>query len=137
MQLTRLDRWLREKFVHETHVYTLRLPEKVPAGVLIENLPDIPGRRFKHRFIARKGAAVEALISTLKENNQMFTTRVVDRHAWYVPIVAPKDRSITWWLIWLLLSAGGGLGLAHLGRTLWANDELRRNILEALDILKG
>ncbi len=137
MQLTRLDRWLREKFVHETHVYTLRLPEEIPAGVLVEELPDVPGRKFKHRFIARKEATVEALLAALKENNQMFTTRVVDRQAWYVPIVAPKDKSVTWWLIWLILTAIGGLTLAHFGRMLWANEEFRLNLFEAFEILKG
>ncbi len=137
MQLTRLDRWLREKFVHETHVYTLRLPEEIPAGVLVEELPNIPGRKFKHRFIARKAATVEALIAALKENNQMFTTRIVDRQAWYVPIVAPKDKSVTWWLIWLVVTAGAGLCFSRLGRMLWANDEFRQNLFEAFDILKG
>jgi hypothetical protein len=44
MQLTRLDRWLRERYVYETHVYTLRLPETVPAGVIAEELPESPGR---------------------------------------------------------------------------------------------
>lgn len=137
MQLTRLDRWLREKFVHETHVYTLRLPEQIPAGILVEELPDVPGRKFKHRFIVRKSSAADALISALKENNQMFTTRVVDREAWYVPLVAPKDKSITWWLIWVILTMAGAFALSQLGRKLWANEELRKNLMEALDILKS
>ena len=51
MQLTRLDRYLRERFVYETHVYTLRLPESIPAGTIAEELPDTPGRKFRHRFI--------------------------------------------------------------------------------------
>ena len=53
MQLTRFDRWLREKFVYETHIQTLRPPESVPAGIRIVELPDAPGKRFKHLFVAR------------------------------------------------------------------------------------
>lgn len=137
MQLTRFDRWLREKFVHETHIYTLRLPEEIPAGVLVEDLPDVPGRQYKHRFVARNPSVANALISALQENNQMFTTRVVDRDTWYVRLIAPKDKSVSWWLIWLILTVAAGFGLVQLGRKLWENEELRKNLTEALEILKG
>jgi len=137
MQLTRLDRWLRERFVYETHVYTLRLPEAVPPGVIAEELPESPGRRFKHRFIVRSDAAVQRLIDQLREGNQMFTTRVVDREAWYVPLIAPHGKSITWWFVWLGVTAGVVFCLVHLGRLAWANPELRKNVTEALEILKG
>ena len=137
MQLTRLDRWLRERFVYETHVYTLRLPEAVPPGVIAEELPESPGRRFKHRFILRSDAAVQALIEQLREGNQMFTTRVVDREAWYVPLIAPHGKSITWWFVWVGVTAAAVFGLVHLGRLAWANPELRKNVAEAFQILKG
>ena len=51
MQLTRFDRWLREKFVYETHIQTLRPPETVPAGMRVVELPDVPGKRYKHLFV--------------------------------------------------------------------------------------
>ena len=137
MQLTRLDRWLRERFVYETHIYTLRLPECIPAGVIAEELPDSPGRKFRHRFILRSDSAVAALIEQLRDGNQMFTTRVVDREAWYVPLIAPQGKSITWWFIWLAITLVVVFTLVHLGRTAWANDELRMNVLEAIEILKG
>jgi len=137
MELTRFDRWLRERFVYETHVYTLRPPESVPAGVIAEELPESPGRKFKHRFILRSDRAVEALIEQLRESNQMFTTRVVDREAWYVPLIAPQGKSVTWWLVWMALTMVGVFGLVHLGRLAWANPELRKNVNEAIEILKG
>lgn len=137
MELTRFDRWLRERFVYETHVYTLRPPESVPAGVIAEELPESPGRKFKHRFILRNDRAVEALIGQLRDNNQMFTTRVVDREAWYVPLIAPQGKSVTWWLVWLAFTMVGVFGLVHLGRLAWANPELRKNVTEAIEILKG
>ena len=54
MQLTRFDRWLREKFVYETHIQTLRSPDSIPAGMRAEELPDAPGRRYKHLFVATR-----------------------------------------------------------------------------------
>jgi hypothetical protein len=137
MELTRFDRWLRERFVYETHIYTLRLPESVPAGVIAEELPDSPGRKFKHRFILRSDSAVKALIEQLRDGNQMFTTRVVDREAWYVHLIAPQGKSVTWWLVWLVFTMVGVFGLVHLGRLAWANPELRKNVTEAIEILKG
>jgi hypothetical protein len=136
MQLTRLDRYLRERFVYETHVYTLRLPESIPAGAIAEELPETPGRKFRHRFILRNDKAVGALIESLRNGNQMFTTRVVDREAWYVPLLAPKGKSVTWWLIWAAVSAAGIFGLVCVARVAWANEELRRNVAEALQLFK-
>lgn len=136
MQLTRLDRYLRERFVYETHVYTLRLPESIPAGAIAEELPESPGRKFRHRFILRNDKAVGALIESLRSGNQMFTTRVVDREAWYVPLLAPKGKSVTWWLIWAAVSAAGVFGLVCVARIAWANEELRRNVTEALQLFK-
>ena len=137
MQLTRLDRWLRERFVYETHVYTLRPPETIPAGIIAEQLPESPGRRYKHRFIARSDQAVKALIEQLKNSNQMFTTRVVDREAWYVPLVAPNGKSISWWFIWLGISAIIAFVVIHIGKMAWESEEVRKNVAEALEILKG
>lgn len=138
MQLTRFDRWLREKFVHEIHIYSLRPPEMLPGGIRAEELPEHPGRRFRHRFIARSSAAADALIGILKEHNQMFTTRVVDRKAWYVPLVAPKDnKSVTWWCAWVVLSGFAVFVATHVLRVLWSNPEVRKNVAEALEILKG
>jgi len=42
MQLTRFDRWLREKYVYETHIHTLRPPESLPAGIQTREIPDVP-----------------------------------------------------------------------------------------------
>jgi hypothetical protein len=86
----------------------------VPAGVIAEELPESPGRRFKHRFILRSDASVKVLIEELRNGNQMFTTRVVDREAWYVPLIAPNGKSITWWMIWLGITGLFGLGFLSL-----------------------
>jgi len=137
MQLTRLDRYLRERFVYETHIYTLRLPASIPAGAIAEELPESPGRKFKHRFILRSDKAVSDLIDELRSANQMFTTRVVDREAWYVGLVAPHGKSVTWWLIWAGITAVLVFGLVCVGKMAWANEELRKNTAEAWEIFKG
>ena len=103
MQLTRFDRWLREKYVYETHIHTLRPPESLPAGIQTRDIPDVPGKRYKHLFVATRSSDADQLISELKENSQMYTTQIVDRNDWYVPFIAPKNKSITWWLFSLVI----------------------------------
>ena len=137
MQLTRFDRWLREKFVYETHIQTLRPPESIPAGIRAIDLPDAPGKRFKHLFIARNSKAADALIHVLRENNQMYQTQIVDRDAWYIPFIAPKERSVTWWAISLVVMSTAAFFVLIYVKGLVQDPEFRANFMEALELLKG
>ncbi len=138
MQLTSFDRWLREKFVYETHIQTLRLPESIPNGIVSEELPDVPGRRYQHLFIARSAKTAETFIMQLKENGQMYTTQIVDRTVWYVPLIAPKDnKSVTWWLISVaFFSTCAFFALLYL-KYLVEDPVFRKNFMEAVKIMKG
>ena len=82
MQLTRFDRWLRARFVYETHIQTLSYPESLPHGVRFVEQEETPGKRYKHLFVAATERAANEFIGQLKENSQMYTTQVVDRDAW-------------------------------------------------------
>ena len=99
MQLTRLDRWLKETFVYEIQVYTLRAAEIFPRKVRHLELPEKPGRRFKHLYTTSDPQAAEKLLISLKEENQMFTTKVIDKDAWYVQFIAPEGKSPTWYVV--------------------------------------
>ena len=137
MQLTRFDRWLREKYVHEIHVYSLRPAEHVPPGIRAEDLPEKPGRKFKHRYIARSSKAADFLISDLKANNQMFTTRIVHRRGWFIHLVAPEGKSVTWWLAWVVVAGIGLFVITNAVRSLWSDPEFQKNFWESIEILKG
>lgn len=137
MQLTRFDRWLREKFVYELHIQTLRPPETIPAGIRAIDLPETPGKRYKHLFIAASSKAADELIRQLKENNQMYTAQVVDREAWYVPFIAPKEKSVTWWLFsTAVITASVFFALIYV-KGLFEDPEFRKNFLEAVELMKG
>jgi hypothetical protein len=137
MQLTHFDRWLREKFVYETHILTLRLPESIPEGIRAVDLPEAAGKRYKHLFIADSSKAADALIHQLKESGQMYTTRIVDRNAWFVPFIAPKEKSVTWWCFSLIIiSTCVVFALLYL-KGLADDPVFRKNFLEAFEIMKG
>ncbi|RYD47528.1 MAG: hypothetical protein EOP85_05295 [Verrucomicrobiaceae bacterium] len=137
MQLTRFDRWLREKFVYETHIQTLRPPEVVPAGIRVVEVPDVPGKRYKHLFVAKSSKVADQLISHLRENSQMYTTQVIDRDAWYVPFIAPKEKSVTWWLFSALIITVSVFFTLMYVWGLAQDPEFRKNFMEALKLLKG
>jgi hypothetical protein len=137
MQLTRFDRWLLEEFVHETHIYTLSAPASVPPGIKELPKPDAPGTRFQHHFVAKKSQPAEALIGILKDNGQMFSTQVIDRRAWYVPIIAPHGKSITWRAIWIIVTIVSLLSLSAYLKQFLANPELRQNVIDAIKTLRG
>lgn len=137
MQLTRFDRWLREKFVYETHIKTLRPPESLPSGIRAEELPEVPGMRYKHLFIAASSRAADALIGQLRENGQMYTTEVVDRDTWYVPFIAPKDKSLTWWLVSVLVIAVFSFFVLLYLKGLVQDAEFRQQFMEAMKLFRS
>ena len=137
MQLTGFDRWLKEKFAIETHVQVLRMPETVPPGVKVVELPDVAGRRFKYLFVCKKTKTANVLFDILKDESMMYNTQIVVKDKWYVRFVAPEEKSVTWTIIsWTIISvivAVVGFGVWRL----WQNPEIQKNLKEALEILKG
>ncbi len=137
MQLTRFDRWLREKYVYETHIHTLRAPESLPAGVQSREIPDVPGKRYKHLFVASSSSAADQLIAQLRENSQMYTTQIVDRDDWYVPFIAPKDKSVTWWLFSVAIICILVFVVLLYIKSLAEDPVFRKNFMEALKLFRG
>ena len=137
MQLTRFDRWLREHFVYETHIKTLRAPEAVPRGIRAQQLPDIPGVRFKHLFIARNTKLADSFITSLRDANLMFFTSVVDRKAWFVPWIAPKNKSFTWIVAWIVLACVSTFYAVQWLVGMLSQPAVRKVLSEALETLKG
>jgi hypothetical protein len=135
MQLTRFDRWLREKYVYQTQIHTLRPPESLPAGVKAVKIPDIPGKRYKHLYVANQTKAADQLIAHLKEAGQMYTTQVVDRKCWYVPFIAPKTKSPTWWIISTVFTIVSVCVLLIYLNSLASDPEFRRNLADSFNLL--
>jgi hypothetical protein len=137
MQLTHFDRWLREKYVYETHIHTLRPPDSIPKGIRKVEIPDVPGKRYKHLFVANSSKLADELIQELKAGGQMYTTQIVDSKSWYVPFIAPKNKSVTWWLTsCVVITISVFSALIYL-KGLTEDPVFRKNFAEAIEILKG
>jgi hypothetical protein len=64
----------------------------------------------------------------LKDGNFMFSTSIEDRKAWHVPIIAPKNRSFTWRIVWLALAISASGLIVHMYRSI-SNDSALLKIL--------
>jgi len=137
MQLTQFDRWLREKFIYRTHIYTMRLPESgVPSQVLIEELEESPTRRYRYRLIVNARRDLEILLAVLRKGNQMFATRIVEGNPWYKPIIAPEGKSFFFRLFWWAVVIVVASTVLILGYAVITNEGLKTEIIESLDLLR-
>lgn len=137
MQLTRFDRWLKVKFAQETHILTLRPLEHTPRGIKRIDLPQKPGRRFNHLYKSRKPKAIDQFLTLLKNDNQMFSTSVVDRETWFAQFVAPEGKSPTWYIVSVICLMAVFAPVVAWIRDLIRDPKFMENFREAVEIMKG
>lgn len=116
MQQTRLDRWLKDTFVLETHLLTLSEPPYVPRGVKLEEQELNLKNRFKFRMIIRSRKELELAIQALTDANQTFTTKVLSRQTPLRNLFDnPLGKSFTWRVIgWCTTLSLAYLAIRHI-----------------------
>jgi hypothetical protein len=135
MQLTKFDRWLRERFIYRTHIYTMRLPETgLPSSILVEELEASPTRKFRYRLVANADRDVRTVISTLKAGNQMFATRIEEANPWYKKIIAPEGKSFLFRVIWIGVTMVTVISVISACSIALSNPEFRGQLMEAIDL---
>jgi hypothetical protein len=138
MQLTKLDRWLKERFIYETHILTLRLPEReLPSGVEIEDIEQNKGGDYRHRIMIKDNEIAQNMMQLLKEDHIMHAVHVVEGKNWYNQRIAPEGKSFTYmWIlrfISIILISAGAYGVFKLAQ----NEELRNTIMDTIEELKS
>lgn len=132
MQQTRLDRWLKDTFVLETHVLTLSEPPYVPRGVKLEEQELNLKNRFKYRMVIRNRSQLEKTIQALVDSSQTFTTKVQARKTALRNLFDhPLGKSFTWRVIGWCTT----LSLIYLAMRYIPWDQAYR-LLEAFDFLR-
>ena len=137
MQLTRLDRWLKERFIYETHILTLRLPEvELPDGVVVTDIEQNKRGDYRHRITIQDNKLAADMIDLMKEHHIMHAIHVVEGKHWYNQRIAPEGRSFTYMWIFRFLSfvvfCFVGFGIFKLSQ----NEELRATIKDTIEELK-
>lgn len=133
MQQTKLDQWLKERFIYETHILTLRLPdEPLPKGVEVQPTDQTSKGAYQHKLIVKSNEQAEEVIVLLKENHFMHSVLVVEGKHWYNRRIAPEGESFTY--RWILR----GLGLILVLSACWViyllmeNADLIKSIKETM-----
>ncbi len=67
----------------------------------------------------------------------MFTTKVVDKEAWWVQFIAPEDKSVTWYLVSVFLLMGALTPVVIWVRSLIDSPDFQQNVRDALEVIKG
>jgi hypothetical protein len=137
MQLTRFDRWLREKFVYETQISTLSPAQQLPRGIRIIKSRETTSLRYKYLYITSSNKAAGNFLAQLKENNQMYATQVVDKKAWYVPLIAPDGKSFTWRIFSTIVLIIFSAFCVLIVYNLLSNEQFKANLLDALRLFKN
>lgn len=138
MQLTKFDRWLKERFIYETHIFTLRLPEDgLPAGAIVSGLEQNKGGDYRHRIVIKDNALAEQVVDLLRKNHIMHATHVVEGKNWYNKRIAPAGKSFTYMCIFRFVALLGACSTIYGIMKLWDNDALRSTIMETVNELKG
>jgi len=129
MQLTKLDRWLKERFIYETHIFVLRLPdEKLPRGVKVQDVDSRKTGDYKHKLVIKDNDLADYVIQLLKDNRLMYATHVVEGKYWYNNRIAPEGKSFTFvWVSRFLIF----LGLCFAA---WGINLIRQNETVVLEI---
>ena len=138
MQLTKLDRWLKERFIYETHIFTLRLPEEgLPKEVVVKDLEENKGGDYRHRLIIQDNKVAEQVVEFLKQHQIMHATHIVEGKHWYNHRIAPVGKSFTFQ--WIMRSLTGVvIGFSGWGVYLLSqNEELMYTLKATIEELKG
>ncbi|MGJ8661051.1 MAG: hypothetical protein ACSHXL_03360 [Bacteroidota bacterium] len=135
MQLTKLDHWLKQKFVYQTYVFCLRLPEKkLGRGVSVEALDIKKTGDFKYKLVIKNNDLAERTLSILKNEHIMHATHIVQAKGLFNKWIMPeKGKSFTWQMIGRLLLlmtlCSLGVGIYKLSK----NPEVRSKVKSAVD----
>lgn len=132
--LTVFDHWLRERFIYKTHIYTMRLPEKLPRGIKVRELPASPSRRYRYRAVSSSNKKTDQLVRALNEGGMMFSTQIVESKGPLKGIIAPKGQSVLLSVFWLLSMLGLTLASLKLFDKLKSDEVFVANFKDAVSI---
>lgn len=106
MQQTRLDNWLRRRFSLETHFFTFTIPASLPKRAKVRKVDPGRGGSYQFETIVRRQKDIEALLASLKQGQQAYSTKVINRKGFLAKICDPPGgQSFTFRLIWFLIMA--------------------------------
>lgn len=111
---TSLDKWLKERFVLETHLFTVHLPPRVPSGVKVRKLKKKEDGKFNYRLVARSSKKTDRLVRLLNDNGVLFKAKILEGGFGLVRFFVGGKRSLVFFLFWLTMGLACLVGVVIL-----------------------
>lgn len=138
MQQTKFDRWLKECFIYETHILTMRLPEdRLPRRVKVSPVEQGKTGDYKYRLISKSRKLADRLILQLKDDHLMYATHIVEGKHWYNSMLAPDGQSFTYRWVFRCIGVVSLFYLCWGAYILWQDASFITLIKETLKDLQG
>lgn len=112
----------------------MRLPEKLPRGIKVRELPASPSRRYRYRAVSSSNKKTDQLVRALNEGGMMFSTQIVESKGPLKGIIAPKGQSVLLSVFWLLSMLGLTLASLKLFDKLKSDEVFVANFKDAVSI---
>lgn len=133
MQLTKLDHWLKQKFVYETHIFCLRLPDKrFRRSVKVENFNTKKSGDYKYKLRIKKNKEADRVIKVLKEEHIMHAAHIVEGKSPFNGFVMPSGgKSFSYQLLGRLIILTSLVVFLFGIYRLYQNEEVRSKVESA------
>lgn len=111
MQQTRLDHWLRRRFVHETRIYCNVLPGALGAGYSVEEAGEGRAGTHRYRITPLDDNALDQLVERLRYEGITYAAAIEDQPGDLAQWLNRPGRSVTYEIVWWLIAicSGGAL----------------------------
>lgn len=111
MQQTRLDHWLRRKFVHETQVYCNSLPQGLGPRFQVEEAPEGQPASHRYRIIPADDEALLELVDCFRVEGITYAATIEDKPGPLAAWLGRPGRSATCEVAWIALGVAGAVAL--------------------------
>jgi hypothetical protein len=118
MQQSRLDHWLKRKFVHETQIYCNTLPQSLDTRFNVVEAPAGQPASHQYRITACNEDALLELVERFRGEGITYAATIQEKSGRLSDWIRRPGRSVTCEAIWLLfLMVGVGCLLYFLPLT--------------------
>jgi hypothetical protein len=107
MQQSRLDHWLKRKFVHETQIYCNTLPQSLDARFMVVEAPAGQPASHRYRVTADNEDALLDLVERFRGEGITYAATIQEKSGRLSNWICRPGRSVTCEVIWMLLIAVG------------------------------
>lgn len=107
MQQSKLDHWLKRKFVHETQIYCNTLPQDLDLRFKVVEAPAGQPASHRYRITACNEDALLDLVERLRGEGITYAATILEKSGRLSNWICRPGRSVTCEAIWLLLTVTG------------------------------